>query len=104
MGRLDFMLVSESLLNFTREEDVVPGFRSDHSATTLSLIFQTIQKSKTFWKFNNSLLTNKDYVNEIKNVILKTKQQYAASPYNLDKIESIPNEVFQVTIDPQLFF
>ena len=40
----------------------------------------------------------------IKNVITKTKRQYAASPYNLDKIDSIQNEVLQVTIDPQLFF
>ena len=104
MGRLDFMLVSESLLNFTRDEDVVPGFRSDHSATTLSLNFHKIQKNKTFWKFNNSLLKNKDYVNEIKNVILKIKRQYAVTPYNLDKIELIENENFQVTLNPQLFF
>ena len=38
MGRLDFFLVSESLLDFCREENVVPGFRSDHSATSLSVI------------------------------------------------------------------
>ena len=104
MGRLDFVLVSETLLSFTREEDVVPGFKSDHSATTLSLNFTKTQKNKTFWKFNNSLLRNQAYVNEIKNSILKIKKQYAATPYNLCNIELIDNENFQATINPQLFF
>ena len=104
MGRLDFVLVSETLLSFTREEDVVPGFRSDHSATTLSLNFTKTQKNKTFWKFNNSLLRNQAYVNEIKNSILKIKKQYAATPYNFNNIELIDNENFQATINPQLFF
>ena len=70
MGRLDFFLVSESLLDFSREENVVAGFRSDHSATSLSLIFKKVQKGKTFWKFNSSLLKNVNYVNEIHASIL----------------------------------
>ena len=104
MGRLDFILVSESLLHFTRDENIVPGFRSDHSATSLSLIFNKIPKGKTFWKFNSSLLGNIEYVKEIKNTIFNVKTQYAASPYNLDNINAIENEFFQTPINPQLFF
>ena len=104
MGRLDFFLVSEPLLNYTREENIVPGFRSDHSATSLSLIFNKVPKSKTFWKFNNSLLRNQDYAKEIKNTILNIKSQYAASPYNLDNIDRVENESYHPTINPQLFF
>ena len=104
MGRLDFFLVSESLLHFTREENIVPGFRSDHSATSLSLIFNKVQKCKTFWKFNNSLLRNPEYIREIKSTILHVKCQYAATPYNLENINKIENETFHPNINPQLFF
>ena len=104
MGRLDFFLVSESLLDFSREENVVAGFRSDHSATSLSLIFKKVQKGKTFWKFNSSLLKNVNYVNEIHASILSIKKQYAASPYNLESIDLIENEYFQTVLNPQLFF
>ena len=104
MGRLDFFLVSESLLHYTREESIIPGFRSDHSATSLSLIFNKTPKGKTFWKFNSSLLKNINYVKEIKDTILKVKTQYAATPYNLNNINTIENENFQTIINPQLFF
>ena len=104
MGRLDFFLVSESLLDFSREENVVPGFRSDHSAASLSLIFKKIQKGKTYWKFNSSLLKNTNFVNEINNSILNIKKQYAATPYNLDNIHLIENDSFQTILNPQLFF
>ena len=104
MGRLDFFLVSETLSNFSREENIVPGYRSDHSAITLSLIFNTVQKSKTFWKFNSSLLKNKNYIHEIKEVILNVKKQYAATPYNLINLETVNNDQFQPNINPQLFF
>ena len=104
MGRLDFFLVSESLVHFVRDENIVAGFRSDHSATSLSLVFENVPKSKSYWKFNNSLLKNIDYANEVKNVILNIKTQYAATPYNLENINKISNENFETTINPQLFF
>ena len=104
MGRLDFFLVSESLLNFTCKEKIKSGYRSDHSIIELTLTFnKALSKTKTFWKFNNSLLYNKDFVNEIRNSFLNTKRQYAATPYNLDNIADIENEDFVTIINPQLF-
>ena len=70
----------------------------------MSLIFGEKQKKKTFWKFNNSLLSNPDYVNKVKETILNTKKQYAATPYNIDNISSIDNEIFQSVLNDQLFF
>lgn len=66
MGRLDYFLVSEPLTYFTKEEKIIPGYRSDHSAILMTLCFNTINRSKSFWKFNNSLLNNNTYVHEIK--------------------------------------
>ena len=104
MGRLDFFLVSEPLTYFTEKENIIPGYRSDHSAILITLKFNQIKHSKSFWKFNNSLLKNSAFVNEIKNVILDVKKQYALLPYNIDNIDSVENELFQASINPQLFF
>ena len=104
MGRLDFFLVSGDLITYTKEEKIISGYRTDHSAIQISLIFNPIIKPKTFWKFNNSLLHNIKFITEIKNVINDVKKQYAATPYNLLNINLVENEHFQTTINPQLFF
>ena len=104
MGRLDFILVSETLLGNCRKESIVPGFRSDHSAVDVTLVFNEVKRGKTFWKFNSTLLKNINYVKEIKLVILNVKKQYAASPYNLEMLNEINNKHFHPIITPQLFF
>ena len=103
-GRLDFFLISEPLNLIARNVKILPGYRSDHSIVSMSLIFGEKQKKKTFWKFNNSLLSNPDYVNKVKETILNIKKQYAATPYNIDNISSIDNEIFQSVLNDQLFF
>ena len=104
MGRLDFILVSETLLGNCRKESIVPGFRSDHSAVDVTLVFNEVKRGRTFWKFNSTLLKNINYVKEIKLVILNVKKQYAASPYNLEMLNEINNKHFHTIITPQLFF
>ena len=104
MGRLDFFLVSESLLNFTRDENIIPSYRSDHSSITLSLVFGKRQITKTYWKFNNSLLFDTDFIKQIKTTITNTKIQYGATPYNPENINSIDSNSFETQIDSQLFF
>ena len=104
MGRLDFFLISESLLSFVREEKISHGYRSDHSAVSLSLIFNKSPRGRTFWKFNNSFLKNLEFIDEIKKTLRKIKIQYCATPYNIENIDSIDNENLHLTINPQLFF
>ena len=104
MGRLDFFLVSDSLANYTRDEKIRLSYRSDHSIISLSLVFHEMPKPKSYWKFNNSLLKVDSYTKEIKDTITKVKQQYAATPYNLNNIETVDNNLLQLTINPQLFF
>ena len=102
MGRLDFFLISESLINYSLNEKILPGYRSDHSIISLALQFTKTPKSKTFWKFNSTLLNNPNFITEMKNIFLNVKKQYAATPYNLEKIDDIDIETFQSTINPQL--
>lgn len=104
MGRLDFFLLSESLVYLSCKENILPGYRSDHSVIELTLDFsKTSTKKRTFWKFNNSLLYDPKFVNEAKDSILQTKKQYAVLPYDREKINYIANEELQLVINPQLF-
>ena len=48
MGRLDYFLISETLINYTLNEKILPGYRSDHSVISLSLQFTKTPKAKTF--------------------------------------------------------
>ena len=104
MGRLDFFLVSETLVNYSSDETICPGYRSDHSLISIALQFVSTQRANTFWKFNNSLLNNFDFIDEVKHVIKSVKQQYCATPYNLENINNIDNAIFETRINPQLFF
>ena len=81
-----------------------PGYRSNHSLIELNLKFHdNTLKSKTFWKFNNLLLHNFEFIKEVKGAILKVKEQYTALPYNRKNIDQIENEFFETTINKQLF-
>ena len=69
------------------------------------LCFKTneFKKGKGYWKFNNSLLTDKEFVNIIKKQICEVKSQYACLVYNRNLISEIDNEMIQFTISEQTF-
>lgn len=61
-SRLDFFLISESLLSSLETCTIESSYRSDHSAISMSLVFNDFKKGRGLWKFNNSLLYDKDYL------------------------------------------
>ena len=99
-SRLDFFLVHESIFQFVTDANITSGYRTDHSAITLKLKFQESARGKGYWKFNNSLLKDKLYVDEVKKVIEEVKQTYAI---NLQGEINIPNEDVIFNINDQLF-
>ena len=104
-SRLDYFLISETLLCDVNDSKIVAGYRSDHSIISLGLKNDsTRQRDKPFWKFNNSLLKDTDYVNLIKELILKVKCQYCVPVYNQENINNISNEELLFVINDQLFF
>ena len=70
--RLDFFLVSRSLANKIESSQIIPGFRSDHSAVVLNINLNKTERGKGYWKLNCSHLNNPEYVQKIKNVIKET--------------------------------
>ena len=105
-GRLDYFLVSEELDNKIKNSSISPGYKSDHSLVTITLRKNEFKRDRPFWKFNNSLLRDENYIKQIKELINRLKKQYAIPVYNLDdeNFNLIPIEELQFTISDQLFF
>jgi len=102
-SRLDFFLVSEELMNFIENSEILPGYRSDHSITTINFVFNDLKKGKSFWKFNNSLLKDINYINVVKTKIKEVINQYVATPHNPDTIDQIHRRDLNFQIGDQLF-
>ena len=102
-GRLDYFLISKDLIGDVKGTQKCPGYRSDHSLFILKLKKMEFKKDRPYWKFNNSLLKDKQYVEAIKSIITEVKKQYAIPIYNLDNIQEISHEDLTFTIDDQLF-
>ena len=77
-----FFLISNILRESVIKTDVLASFCTDHSPIFTSLKFKDIPtKGQGFWKFNNSLTSNSEYVKKLKNQILETLRML-----NQDKI------------------
>ena len=50
---------------------IIPGYRTDHSGIVLKLEFQNMEGGKGYWKFNNSLLRDKKYIDQVKDIDLE---------------------------------
>ena len=75
-SRLDYILISESLSNVIENFIIKPVYRSDHSAVILELKFNSFERGRGLWKFNNSILTDKICVDKVKETIERMKIQY----------------------------
>ena len=101
-ARLDFYLISENMFQFVTDTQIIPGYRTDHSGITLKLKLIDSERGRGYWKFNNTLLKDKDYVSLIKNTIDDVKKTYVSNENNLNH-GNISNEEIQFNINDQLF-
>ena len=84
--------------------DIEAGHRTDHSMITIALTFGKREyRNRLLWKFNNSLLKDKTFVNEINGVIKTVIEEYAALPYCREQLPFIPKLDIQFDISDQLF-
>ena len=68
-GRLDYFLLSNSLLPYIKNCTIASTCYSDHSPIILDIDFSKFQRGKGFWKLNNYLLSDPNYVDLIKDTI-----------------------------------
>ena len=102
-ARLDYFIISHTLLDAVSCVDIKTGYRTDHSLITLSVCFSNFSRGPGSWKFNTSLLRDKEYLTLVKRWINDEKLKYAVPVYNLDNIKNISDEGLQLTIEHDTF-
>ena len=61
------------MLNIIKKCDINLSYGSDHSLQQLDIILNNFKSGKGLWKFNNSLLENKDFLTLINSIIDEEK-------------------------------
>ena len=75
-SRVDFTLLDTSLTPFVQKLFYSAGFRTDHSMISLHLSMDEEKRGPGYWKLNNQLLHNIEYVNQINSLIEEAKIKY----------------------------
>ena len=68
-SRLDYIISSESVLQYVDVVDIWPGFQTDHSIVNVKLRFNFEKRGPGYWKLNSSLLHDTDYVDRINKLL-----------------------------------
>ena len=100
-GRLDYFLVSNTLLPYIESAKITSGSFSDHSLILLDVDFTRFQQGRGFWKLNNSLLMDKHYVDMIKNTIKVVSCQYAAVNKDHNLIQNMTPQELETFLSQQ---
>ena len=56
--------------------DILAGFKTDHSMVTIQVALHTNPRGPGFWKLNTSILSETEYINQIKTTIESVKDEY----------------------------
>ena len=70
----------------------------------LELRLSNFKKGKGFWKFNNALLQDTSFVENVKKTIASVTLKYAVPIYNFEKNQNIPVYDIQFIVNDQQFF
>ena len=70
--RLDYFIISMGLSSHVKEASILPAYCTDHCMLSLGLNLMDQQRGRGFWKLNNQLLQDQDYLTKIKEVIKDT--------------------------------
>ena len=98
-SRLDYWLTSNHLLYELRETIIEAGFRSDHSLISISYFKkETSERGPSYWRFNASLLKDREYIDYIKEKINNFKIKYQDEPNHSLTWDLIKMEIRSSTI------
>ena len=79
-ARLDMCLTSQSFNPYITDFVLLPYYKSDHRPIMTTVDFDAFTRGKGYWKCNNSLLKDPQYVNKIKDTIKNTCAKYYTHP------------------------
>ena len=72
MSRLDYFMVPYENLNSIGDCQIVNGVLSDHHFVEMTILVNDQIQGRGYWKFNTSLLKNKEYVEQVNEIIDKS--------------------------------
>jgi len=76
-SRIDFFLISKHLTKFDKKVDIQTSIAPGHNMILLSLSWPNENpRGPGFWKFNNSLLEDKEYTTKILELYPKFREKY----------------------------
>ena len=81
-SRIDYFLVSEHLGLDIAGADIMPGYCSGHSLVYIGLKSDIVKRHCPLWKFKNSLLPDRVFVNLVKQVNLDLKRRGKKACYS----------------------
>ena len=97
-ARLDYFIISESLLDITDSCKINPGYRSDHSIIEINLVINHFHRGPGIWKFNCELLKSPEYINIINRAIMEFRLKYALPVYNIEYIKHASDLELQFSV------
>ena len=76
-SRIDFFLIAKNLTKYVQKVDIQPSIAHDHRTVYLSLHWiKETPRSPGFWKFNNALLKDDKYTEQICKMYPKLLKKY----------------------------
>lgn len=85
-SRIDFFLISKHLTKFVKKVDIQTSIAPDHNTILLSLSWPNENpRGPGFWKFNNSLLEDKEYTTKILELYPQLREKYNYVSFPLEK-------------------
>ena len=74
--RLDYIFISHDFQEVIKDSEILCALSTDHSALFCFLQhFNKLKNGSGLWKFNNSLVSNKDFIQKCTELIQKVKKQ-----------------------------
>ena len=86
--RLDYLFISQKLQESVKKIQILSSFSSDHSPILASFVISNVSlRGSGLWKFNNSLVTNAKFVEEMNEHIRKTISNFNNDPNLCDQMK-----------------
>ena len=105
MARLDYFLISETLLDVYEDSTIKYSYKSDHSPVNLKLNISKHKRGPGVWKLNNSLLLDETFQKIVKKEIELVISTYVCTPYNPKFVQENLNDYnFEYMIEIELLW
>ena len=75
-SRIDYAIISASLMKKVHNCMYINGIKSDHSAFFLGIEVETVNRGKGFWKLNTTLLKDCEFVKAMNSEISQLSANY----------------------------